>query len=48
MRIHYGPGDRVYFTRRGSAVVLLLCAGDKRTQDTDIMQAIEIAEAWSE
>jgi putative addiction module killer protein len=46
MRIDYGPGYRVYFTRRGPLVVLLLCGGDKRTQDGDIKRAIEIAEDW--
>ena len=39
MRIHYGPGYRVYFVRRGVAVVLLLCGGDKSTQDRDITAA---------
>lgn len=48
MRIDYGPGYRVYFTRRGHTVVLLLCGGDKRTQGADIAQAIEIAEHWSD
>ena len=47
MRIDYGPGYRVYFTRRGELVVLLLCGGDKRTQQADIDRAIEIAEDWS-
>jgi putative addiction module killer protein len=47
MRIDHGPGYRVYFTRRGSLVILLLCGGDKRTQDADIKRAIEIAEDWS-
>jgi putative addiction module killer protein len=46
MRIDYGPGYRVYFTRRGRFVALLLCGGDKRTQDADIKRAIEIAEDW--
>jgi len=46
MRINYGPGYRVYFTRRGPLVVLLLCGGDKRTQDADIKRAIEIAGDW--
>ena len=46
MRIDYGPGYRVYFTRRGSLVVLLLCGGDKRTQVADIKRALEIAEDW--
>jgi putative addiction module killer protein len=48
MRIDYGPGYRVYFTRRGQLVILLLCGGDKRTQDADIKRAIEIAEDWSD
>lgn len=47
MRIDYGPGYRVYFTRRGPLVIVLLCGGDKRTQDADIKRAIEIAEDWS-
>ena len=33
LRIHFGPGYRVYFTRRGSVVIVLLCAGDKGTQE---------------
>lgn len=48
MRIHYGPGYRVYFTRRDGLVILLLCGGDKRTQDADIRRAIEIAADWSD
>ena len=47
MRIDYGPGYRVYFTRRGQVVVVLLCGGDKRTQDAGIARAIEMAEDWS-
>ncbi len=43
MRIDYGPGYRVYFVRRGDVIVLLLCGGDKRTQDRDISHAIELA-----
>jgi putative addiction module killer protein len=39
MRIDYGPGYRVYFVSQGSTVVILLCGGDKRTQDTDIRKA---------
>lgn len=39
-RIHYGPGYRIYFTRRGSEVVVLLLCGDKRTQKADINRAI--------
>jgi putative addiction module killer protein len=43
MRIHYGPGYRVYFTRRASVVYLLLLGGDKSTQKRDIKHAIEMA-----
>jgi putative addiction module killer protein len=43
MRIDYGPGYRVYFVARGEAVVILLCGGDKRTQDRDIKHALELA-----
>jgi putative addiction module killer protein len=39
MRIDYGPGYRVYFARRGQVVIVLLCGGDKRTQDADIKHA---------
>ena len=43
MRIHYGPGYRVYFTRRASVVYLLLLGGGKSTQKRDIKHAIEMA-----
>jgi putative addiction module killer protein len=43
LRIHYGPGYRVYFVQRGEEVVVLLAGGDKRTQDRDIKIAIELA-----
>lgn len=43
MRIHYGPGYRVYFTRRGNVMYLLLVGGDKSTQTRDIDQAREMA-----
>jgi len=48
MRIDHGPGYRVYFAQRGSKVVVVLCAGDKRTQDADIKRAIEIAASWKD
>jgi len=48
LRIDYGPGYRVYFTKREGLVILLLCGGDKRTQDADIKRAIQIAEDWSD
>ena len=44
MRIDYGPGYRLYFVRRGDTVVILLCGGDKRTQDRDIARALELAQ----
>ena len=44
MRVDYGPGYRVYFTRRGDRIFLLLCDGDKRTQDKDISRAIALAQ----
>ena|SRR5215204_1609476 len=44
LRIDYGPGYRVYFTRRGQTFVILLCGGDKRTQSRDIRKAVEIAD----
>jgi putative addiction module killer protein len=37
----------VYFTQRGPVVILLLCAGDKRTQGADIKRAFEIGRTWS-
>lgn len=43
MRIHYGPGYRVYFVRQGTDVVILLCGGDKSTQARDIAAAKEMA-----
>jgi len=43
MRIHYGPGYRVYFTRFGEIVYLLLLGGDKSTQKRDIKRAITMA-----
>nr|WP_309491436.1 type II toxin-antitoxin system RelE/ParE family toxin [Trinickia mobilis] len=39
MRIDHGPGYRVYYVQRGSVLVILLCGGDKSTQETDIRAA---------
>ena len=39
LRIDWGPGYRVYFSRLGKVIVLLLCGGDKRTQQRDIKRA---------
>ena len=39
LRVDYGPGYRVYFGQKGQTLVLLLCGGDKRSQDSDIRLA---------
>lgn len=39
LRIHLGPGYRVYFGREGNTIVILLCGGDKRSQARDIERA---------
>ncbi len=43
LRIPYGPGYRVYYTQRGQTVIILLCGGDKGSQDRDIARAWNIA-----
>lgn len=47
-RIDYGPGYRVYFMQQGRHLVVLLCGGDKSSQNRDIKQARQIANAWKE
>lgn len=44
MRIDYGPGYRVYYAHRGTQIVILLCGGDKRTQQQDIKKAQRVLE----
>lgn len=44
MRIDYGPGYRVYFFRRGKELVILLCGGDKKSQQADIARAVGLKE----
>ena len=39
LRVDYGPGYRLYFVRRGTEVVILICGGDKHTQERDIRRA---------
>jgi len=46
LRIHYGAGYRVYFQKRGKEIILLLCGGDKNSQQRDIKRAQQIAEQW--
>ena len=48
LRVDYGPGYRVYFTRRRNTVVILLCGGDKKTQQTDIKKARRLVEQVEE
>ena len=48
MRIDYGPGYRVYYKDTGKEIIILLCGGDKRTQDKNIERAIEIAREYEE
>jgi putative addiction module killer protein len=47
LRIHYGPGYRIYFQRRGETIVVLLCGGDKSTQAKDIAKAKTLAKEGS-
>jgi putative addiction module killer protein len=44
MRIDYGPGYRIYYIHRGAQIVILLCGGDKRTQQQDIKRAQKLAD----
>ncbi len=46
LRIDFGPGYRVYFSRQGPVLVLLLCGSDKSDQDRAIRQAVECLDDW--
>ena len=46
MRIHYGPGYRLYFIREDAHVIVLLCGGDKGSQARDIAHAKQVARDW--
>jgi putative addiction module killer protein len=48
MKIDYGPGYRIYYTRRGETIVLLLLGGDKDTQQRDILEAQSLAATLDE
>ena len=48
LKIDYGPGYRVYFTRRGFELILLLCGGDKSSQSSDIAAAKSLAKQYKE
>ncbi|HXQ16655.1 MAG TPA: type II toxin-antitoxin system RelE/ParE family toxin [Caulobacteraceae bacterium] len=43
LRIHFGPGYRLYAVRRGEALIVLLCGGDKSSQERDIKRAKALA-----
>ncbi len=47
LRMHFGPGYRVYFLRQGETIVVLLSGGGKSTQARDIKRAKELAQDWS-
>jgi putative addiction module killer protein len=48
MRIHTGPGYRVYFTRKGATLYFLLSGGDKSTQKRDVARAKDMARELEE
>jgi len=43
LRVHFGPGYRVYFSQRGDDILILLAGGDKSTQPRDIQTALQLA-----
>ena len=48
LRIDVGPGYRVYFVQKGGTIIVLLCGGDKTTQEKDILKADVLAEQVEE
>jgi putative addiction module killer protein len=48
LRVHFGPGYRIYFHRRGNALVILLCGGNKNSQTKDIKTARQMVDEWDD
>ena len=48
MRVHYGPGYRLYFVRRAALIIVILNAGDKSSQRRDIRRALRLAREYGE
>jgi putative addiction module killer protein len=48
LRIHYGPGYRVYFQQRSEEIIILLCGGNKGTQGRDIEKVKQLAAEWED
>ncbi len=48
LKINFGPGYRVYYTKRGDHLLLLLVGGDKSSQDDDIALALQLARNFQE
>lgn len=48
LRIHYGPGYRIYVLERGRTIAILLCGGDKSSQKRDIATATSLASQWKD
>jgi putative addiction module killer protein len=46
LRIHHGPGYRIYYHKQGKTVIVLLCGGDKSTQTGDIKTAKRLLDEW--
>lgn len=47
LRIHYGPGYRVYIRKHNNTMIILLCGGDKSTQGKDIKTAKRLSDEWT-
>lgn len=46
LRVHFGPGYRIYFLQSAGTLVVLLCGGDKNSQKRDIETALRLAREW--